>query len=91
MGLIVLNDPKTGQPIAVMDGGYITALRTAAASGVSAKYLAAQDAGCIGIVGTGVQGRYNLLSLTEVLPQIAEVKIFDTNPSVIEAFLAAVL
>ena len=89
MGLIVLNDPETGQPIAVMDGGYITALRTAAASGVSAKYLAAEDSGCIGIVGTGVQGRYNLLSLTEVLPRIAETKIFDTNPSVIESFLAA--
>jgi ornithine cyclodeaminase/alanine dehydrogenase-like protein (mu-crystallin family) len=39
-----------------MDGGYITALRTAAVSGVSAKYLAAEDAGCLGIVGTGVQG-----------------------------------
>ena len=46
MGLVVLNDPNTGQPLAVMDGGYITALRTAAASGVSAKYLAAKDAGC---------------------------------------------
>ena len=89
MGLIILNDPDTGQPVAVMDGGYITALRTAAVSGVSARYLAAEDAGCIGIVGTGVQGRYNLLSLTEVLPQIEEVKIFDTNQSVLEAFLTA--
>jgi ornithine cyclodeaminase/alanine dehydrogenase-like protein (mu-crystallin family) len=89
MGLIILNDPNTGQPIAVMDGGYITALRTAAVSGVSAKYLAAEDAGCIGIVGTGVQGRYNLLSLSEVLPQIEEIKIFDTNQSVLSEFLTA--
>ena len=89
MGLIVLNDIRTGQPLAVMDGGYITALRTAAVSGVSAKYLAAEDAGCLGIVGTVVQGRYNLLSLIEVLPGIEEIKIFDTNQTVLEGFITA--
>jgi ornithine cyclodeaminase/alanine dehydrogenase-like protein (mu-crystallin family) len=88
MGLVVLNDPNTGQPLAVMDGGYITALRTAAASGVSAKYLAAKDAGILGIVGTGVQGRYHLLSLKEVLPRIEEIKIFDTNESVLTDFIS---
>jgi ornithine cyclodeaminase/alanine dehydrogenase len=89
MGLIVLNDPNTGQPIAVMDGGYITALRTAAASGVSAKYLADNDAGVLGIVGTGVQGQYHLSSLTEVLAGIKEVKIFDINESVLAEFMSA--
>jgi ornithine cyclodeaminase/alanine dehydrogenase len=88
MGLIVLNDPNTGQPVAVMDGGYITALRTAAASGVSAKYLAVKDAGVLGIVGTGVQGRYHLLSLKEVLLRIEEIKIIDTNQSVLEEFIS---
>ena len=89
MGLIVLNDDRTGQPLAVMDGGYITALRTAAVSGVSARYLAAEDAGIIGIVGTGVQGRYNLLSLTEILPHIEKIKIYDTNQSMLEQFISA--
>lgn len=89
MGLIVINDNRTGQPLAVMDGGYITALRTAAVSGVSAKYLAIENAARIGIVGTGVQGRYNLLSLIEVLPEIKDIKIFDTNQSVLEEFLSA--
>lgn len=88
MGLIILNDPNTGQPLAVMDGGYITALRTAAASGVSAKYLAANDASVLGIVGTGVQGRYHLLSLKEVLPRIEDIKIFDTNESVMAEFIS---
>jgi len=89
MGLIVLNDDRTGQPLAVMDGGYITALRTAAVSGVSARYLAAENAGIIGIVGTGVQGRYNLLSLTEILPHIKKIKIFDTNQSMLAQFISA--
>lgn len=89
MGLIVLNDIQTGQPLAVMDGGHITALRTAAASAVSAKYLAAEDAACLGIVGTGVQGRFNLLSLTEVLPRIEEIKIYDTSQTVLAEFITA--
>ena len=88
MGLIILNDPNTGQPVAVMDGGYITALRTAAASGVSARYLAVKDAGVLGIVGAGVQGRYHLMSLKEVLPRIEEIKIFDTNESVLKEFIS---
>jgi ornithine cyclodeaminase/alanine dehydrogenase len=87
MGLIVLNDPKSGQPISVMDGGYITALRTAAASGVSAKYLATQEAAVLAIVGAGVQGRYHLLSLKEILPRIKKVKIFDTDESALAEFV----
>ena len=87
MGLIVLNDVNTGQPIAVMDCAYITALRTAAASGVAAKYLANQNAKVIGIVGAGVQGRYNLLALNEVLPGIQVARVFDTNESALQQFV----
>ncbi len=79
MGLIVLNDVNTGQPLAVMEGGYITTLRTAAVSAVAAKYLANKDAKVVGIIGAGVQGRYHLLSLKEVLHDIEVVKIFDNN------------
>ena len=87
MGLIVLNDVNTGQPLAVMDCSYITAQRTAAVSGVAAKYLANQDAKVIGIVGAGVQGRYNLLALKEVLQEIQIARIFDTNESALQRFV----
>jgi len=87
MGLIVLNDVNTGQPIAVMDCAYITALRTAAASGVAAKYLANQDGKVIGLVGAGVQGRYNLLALKEVLTNIQVARVFDNNPAVLQRFV----
>ena len=79
MGLIVLNDVNTGKPLVVMDGGYITNLRTAAVSAVAAKYLANKDAKVLGIVGAGIQGRYHLLSLQEVLPDIEVAKVYDTN------------
>lgn len=89
-GVIVLNDVDTGQPLAIMDCAYITALRTAAASGVAARYLANPDAAVIGIVGAGVQGRYNALALKEVLPAIAEVRAYDTDGAALDGFLAAV-
>ena len=87
MGLIVLNDVNTGQPLVVMDGGYITNLRTAAVSAVAAKYLANKDAKVLGIVGAGIQGRYHLLSLKEVLPDIEVAKVFDTNAEVSQRFI----
>jgi len=87
MGLIVLNDVNTGQPLVVMDGGYITNLRTAAVSAVAAKFLANKDARVLGIVGAGIQGRYHLLSLQEVLPDIEVVKVFDTNAEVSRRFI----
>ncbi len=87
MGLIVLNDVNTGQPTAMMDGAYITALRTAAASGVAARYLANHDAKVVGIVGAGVQGRYNLLALNEVLSGIQVARVIDTNESALQRFV----
>ena len=60
-----------------MDGTYITAIRTAAVSGVGAKFLARKDSEVLAIVGTGVQGKYHALCLTHVLPKIKTIKIFD--------------
>ena len=60
-----------------MDGTYITAIRTAAVSGVGAKFLARKDSEVLCIVGTGVQGKYHALCLTHVLPSIKTIRIFD--------------
>jgi ornithine cyclodeaminase/alanine dehydrogenase-like protein (mu-crystallin family) len=88
MGLIVLNDVQTGQPIAVMDSGYITALRTAAVSGVATKFLANKDSKVLGIIGAGIQGRCNLLSLQEVLPGLETVNVFDINAAAVQRFIS---
>jgi len=77
MATIILCDPKTGCPLAIMDGTYITTLRTGAAGGVAVKYLARRDSSIIGMVGAGVQARAQLLAISEVLPRIEEVKVFD--------------
>jgi alanine dehydrogenase len=76
---IILCDPNTGYPLAIMDGTYITNVRTGAAGGVAVKYLARRDSSVIGFVGAGTQAKTQLLALSEILPQIKEVKVFDLN------------
>jgi alanine dehydrogenase len=74
MGLIELIDPKTGFPVAVMDGTWITNMRTGAAGGVATKYLAREDSEILGLVGAGVQALTQLLAIKEVM-DIKEVKV----------------
>ena len=86
-GLIVLNDVETGIPYAVMDCTWITAMRTGAASALSAKYLARPDSETIGILACGVQGRANLEALSCLFP-IKRAYAYDVLPEVQERFIA---
>jgi len=87
-GVMLLNDPETGFPLAVMDASWITAWRTGAASGVCAKYLASPEASRVGMVGLGVQARTNLLAMREVLPSLRTVRIYDLFRAQTERFRA---
>jgi len=78
-GLVILNDPDTGLPIVIMDGAWITAKRTGAATAVGAKYLARPDSKIVGILGLGVQGRSNLEALHEVFPTVEVVRAYDPS------------
>ena len=78
MAVIVLLDPKTGAPLAIMDGTWITNIRTGAGGAVAAKYLARRDSHIVAMVGAGVQARTQLIALKEVL-DIAEVRINDIS------------
>lgn len=79
MATIILCDPNTGCPLAIMDGRHITTLRTGAAGGVAVKYLARRGSSIIGMIGAGVQARTQLLAISKVLPRIEEVKVFDKD------------
>jgi ornithine cyclodeaminase/alanine dehydrogenase-like protein (mu-crystallin family) len=87
-GLLVLNDPETGLPLAVMDCAWLTAMRTGASAGISAKYLARQDSEVAAVVGCGVQARPSLAALVETLPALAAVRCYDVLPTAITAFIA---
>jgi ornithine cyclodeaminase/alanine dehydrogenase-like protein (mu-crystallin family) len=86
-GLIILNDPDTGLPLAVMDATWVTAKRTGAATAVAAKHLARKDSTSFGILGCGVQGRTNLEALREVLPNLQKVRAYDTSESNLKTYV----
>jgi ornithine cyclodeaminase/alanine dehydrogenase-like protein (mu-crystallin family) len=86
-GLMIMNDVETGIPYAVMDCAWITAMRTGAASALSAKYLARPNSETVGILACGVQGHTNLEALACLFP-IKRVYAYDVLPQVQENFIA---
>jgi alanine dehydrogenase len=84
-GVIVLCDAERGSPLAVMDSRDITALRTAAATAVAAKYLAREDSRTVTICGCGQQGRVQLKALACVR-QLREVFAYDKNEEQAQRF-----
>lgn len=87
-GLLVLNDPETMMPLAVMDCTWITAMRTGAANAVAAKYLGPPQPRELALLGCGVQGRSNLLALQTTFPDLQQVRAYDLRPAAAEAFIA---
>jgi alanine dehydrogenase len=85
LGTVTLLDAETGMPLSVMDAGYLTAVRTGAASGVATKYLAKEDASVGALFGAGVQGATQLEAICTVR-NIAEVRVFDTDRQAAEKF-----
>jgi alanine dehydrogenase len=79
MAVIILCDPNTGYPLAIMDGTYITAIRTGVAGGIAAKYLARKNSSIIGMIGAGRQAETQLMAVVAVMPSIDEVKVFDQH------------
>jgi ornithine cyclodeaminase/alanine dehydrogenase len=87
IGKVLLQNPETGEVICIMDGGYLTAVRTGAVSGVASKYLAKKDHNkTVGIFGAGVQAKMQLWAQTEVL-DIEKVYIYDTDPHATAKFI----
>jgi len=86
-GVFVLTDADTGRPLALIDGGWITEMRTAGVSGVVIRQVPDQRER-LAIVGAGVQGRRHLELLLELRPGIEQVRAFDAVPRATEALLA---
>lgn len=87
MASIILNDLKNGMPVALMDGTYVTAIRTGAAGAVATKYLARPDAKTLGIVGAGEQAFTQIVCINAV-KKMKEIYVYDLNPARIKALAA---
>ncbi|WP_025038624.1 ornithine cyclodeaminase family protein [Bradyrhizobium sp. DOA9] len=81
-GLLVLNSPDTGLPICVMDAAYVTAVRTAAASAITCKYLSPDRVNTIAMIGAGLQGLYHVKMLSLIYPD-AEIQVVDINEAAV--------
>ena len=83
--LVVIVEAATGRPVAVMDGTYLTALRTGAVSGAATDLLARKDATVAAIFGAGPQGCTQLLAVCEVR-DIETAWVYDVNPQAAERY-----
>lgn len=79
--VVIVVDAKTGQPLAVMDGTYLTALRTGAASGVATDLLSRKNARVAAIFGAGTQARTQLEAICTVR-KIKKVWVYDVKPKI---------
>jgi ornithine cyclodeaminase/alanine dehydrogenase-like protein (mu-crystallin family) len=89
IALATVIDPDTGEPLALINGEALTALRTGAGGGLATDLLARPDASVVAVFGSGVQARAQLEAACAVR-QVKEVRIFGRTPSSVEAFAAEV-
>lgn len=87
-GAILLFEPQHGSPIALIDAASVTAIRTAAASGMATRALACADASVLAILGCGVQARTHLEAMLAVRP-VREVRVWGRAAAKAEAFIQA--
>ena len=87
-GLIVLNDPDNGLPIAIMEGMWITFARTAACGAVAARHCVRGDPMRLGLVGCGGLGTWSLRMLSAIFPTLRDVYVSSRREATREQFCA---
>lgn len=85
--VVILSDPKTMYPKAILDGTITTAMRTSAAAGVAAKYTARKDSKIATLIGAGVIGRTMIMAMSEAVPGLEEIRIVDLDISKAEGLV----
>jgi ornithine cyclodeaminase len=85
LGLVLLFEPAHGRPVAMLDAAELTAIRTAAASGLATRLLAREDAGDLAILGSGEQAASHLEAMLAVRP-IRRVRVWSRNAAHAAAF-----
>ena len=86
-GTMVLNDGKSGEPLALLNGAALTAIRTGAVGGIGIKYISAENSSKLGIIGTGIQGFTQAIFASSVR-QINEITVFDLDAVKVNEFIA---
>ncbi|RYL92491.1 ornithine cyclodeaminase family protein [Sporolactobacillus sp. THM7-4] len=88
-GLMLLNDSETGNPLAIMDGTFLTAFRTGAVGGVAIRHLTEKKKINLGLIGTGVQGKYLVLAACRA-KDVSNIYLYNRTQSKIPQFIQEV-
>ncbi|MCO6512058.1 MAG: hypothetical protein J5I65_14835 [Aridibacter famidurans] len=88
-GIVTVFDPKDGRPLAVIEGAYLTALRTGASVGLATKLLSRENSSAMAMIGLGAQSRTIVPAVCSVR-KIEKVYAFDSDPSAFERFEAEI-
>ena len=83
-GLVTMLDSDTGLPVAILDGNWITAVRTAGLSAVAAKHMARPDSKVIACVGCGVQAKSHLRAFADLFP-LEQVRVFGRGQANVDS------
>ncbi|MEM2910670.1 MAG: ornithine cyclodeaminase family protein [Nitrososphaerota archaeon] len=86
IGIVILNDPESFAPLAIISANWLTAMRTGAATGLAVRELARKGSKSLSMIGTGYETKFQLMAINEVL-KLDEVKVFDIDKNVMESFL----
>jgi len=84
--VIELIDPMTGHPFCIMDGTFLTALRTGATTGVALRYLGRKDYKEVALLGAGVMGKGQAMAIASELKNVQDARLFDIYPEKAEAW-----
>ncbi|MCL4344258.1 MAG: alanine dehydrogenase [Nitrososphaerota archaeon] len=85
MATILLLDPETGEPMAILDGTLLTSMRTGAAGAIAAREMAKKGFKKVAFVGAGTQAKYQLLGLNEIAKGLTG-KAYDVSEASVEKF-----
>ncbi len=88
IGTVLLHNPESGMPYAIMNGTYITAARTGAVMGVMAKYTVRNNAKSLTIIGAGAQGFSAFIMISLAVPSIEEIRVVDIKAEAQDNFIA---
>lgn len=88
-GLVIALDPATGEPLALLDGAFLTAWRTGAGSGAATELLARADATIGAVLGCGAQARTQAIAI-DTARSLAEIRIYAPRPERVQAFITNV-
>jgi len=89
LGKVLLQDAETGDVVCIMDGEYVTTMRTGAVSGVATKYLAREADGQVaGIFGAGAQARMQLRAVAATR-KLSHAVVYDPIPQAVQGFIEA--